>query len=100
MDCVSQVLEFYNNKVCSREIEDRDKKSLYLSKLLIRVMGCFSEERIDSSELRNCLLILVNLFSNVPGPDNYCSRGKSAHTLPIEEKIHFKEILLDEFRNN
>jgi hypothetical protein len=100
MDCVSQVLEFYNSKVCTKEIEDRDKKSLYLSKLLIRVMSCFSEERINSSELRNCLLILVNLFSNVPGPDNYCSRGKNAQNLPIEEKVHFKEILLGEFGNN
>lgn len=100
MDCVSQVLEFYNSKVSTKEIEDRDKKSLYLSKLLIRVMNCFTEDRINSLELRNCLLILVNLFSNVPGPDNYCNRGEDAQNLQIEEKIHFKEILLDEFRND
>ena len=100
MDCVSQVLEFYNSKVSSKEIEDRDKKSLYLSKLLIRVMNCFSEERIDSLELRNCLLILVNLFSNVPGPDNYCNRGRSAESLPVEEKAHFKALLFDEFQKN
>jgi len=100
MDCVSQVLEFYNSKVSSKEIEDRDNKSLYLSKLLIRVMNCFSEERINSLELRNCLLILVNLFSNVPGPDNYCNRGRSAESLPVEEKAQFKALLLDEFQKN
>ena len=100
MDCVNQVLEFYNSKVSSKEIEDRDKKSLFLSKLLIRVMNCFSEDRIDSLELRNCILILVNLFSNVPGPDSYCNQGKSAQSLPAEEKVHLKALLLKEFQNN
>lgn len=100
MDCVSQILEFYNSKVTTKEIENRDKKSLWLSVLLIRVMTNFAEERIDDSELRNCLVVLVNLFSNVPSPYNYYNKGINPQDLPNEEKNHYKEILLGEFANN
>ena len=99
MDCVNQILDFYNSKASTKEIQNRDKKSLWLSKLLIRIMSNFAEEKLDDLELRDCLVVLVNLFSNVPTPYNYCNTGINPQDLSIEEKIHYKELLQDEFRN-
>ena len=100
MDCVNQILDFYNSKASTKEIENRDKKSLWLSKLLIRIMNNFAQEKLDDLELRDCLLVLVNLFSNVPNPYSYCNTGIKPQDLSFEEKIRYKEMLLSEFRNN
>ena len=100
MDCVNQILDFYNSKASTKEIENRDKKSLWLSKLLIRIMNNFAQKKLDDLELRDCLLVLVNLFSNVPSPYNYSNTGINPQDLSFEEKLRYKEILSEECRNN
>jgi hypothetical protein len=100
MDCVNQILEFYNRNVKTEEFNPDGMNKVWLSKLLIKLMISFEEKQMDKLNLKNCLILLVNLYSNFYGPDHYCTRGKNAQELPKEEKESYKDLLFGEFINN
>jgi len=99
MDCVDQILEFYKNKANS-EIEKAQLNKVWLSKLLIKIMKNFNGKKTDDLELKNCLILLVNLFSDNDTPDFYNHKGKNSKQIANEEKASFKEILKSEFLYN
>ena len=99
MDCVNQILEFYNRNINSEEINPDEMNKVWLSRLLIKLMHSFEDKKMDKLNLRNCLILLVNLYSNSYGPDHYCTSGKNVRNLPEEEKGSYKELLLREFIN-
>ncbi|MHA1669416.1 MAG: hypothetical protein ACTSV5_02435 [Promethearchaeota archaeon] len=99
MDCVGQILEFYERNITGEDINPVDMNKIWLSKLLIKLMNNFNENRTDKLNLRNCLILLINLFSNSYGPDHYCRSGKNVSDLPPNEKSYFKDILMGEFLN-
>lgn len=98
MDCLTRVLEFYDKKE-KEGINQSDLNRLWLSNLLIKLMSKFNGNS-SSSELRNCLILLVNLFDNNNGADHYNNKGKSLEELSRGEKSIFKEIMTSEFMNN
>ncbi|NHJ21069.1 MAG: hypothetical protein EAX91_09015 [Candidatus Lokiarchaeota archaeon] len=100
MDCIANILEFYNKKSKEGEIDLSKFSRVYLSNLLIKIMNNFNSERINDLELRNCLILLVNLFSNNDSPDHYNHKGRSTHDLINNEKAEYKEILKAEFLGN
>lgn len=95
MDCLTRVLEFYDKKE-KEGIDQSDLNRLWLSNLLIKIMSKFNGNS-KSSELRNCLILLVNLFDNNNGADHYNHKGKSTEELSQVEKSIFKEIMTTEF---
>jgi len=100
MDCVANILDFYNMK--SRSIEDdldRFNKGC-LSKLLIKIMKNFNNDKNNDLELQNCLILLVNLFSNNESPDFYNKKGIDASELMNSDRETFSEVLKSEFLNN
>ena len=99
MDCVGQILDFYNRNIAGEDVNPVDMNKVWLSKLLIKLMSSFNENRTDELNLRNCLILLVNLFSNSYGPDRYCSNRKNVSDLPPDEKKNLKDILTQEFLN-
>jgi hypothetical protein len=98
MDCVAQILDFYNRKIDDKQAPLNYK--LYLSNLLIKIMKNFSEGKTNDFELQNCLILLINLFSDHDSPDHYNNKGKNANDIADEEKSLFKEILKREFINS
>jgi hypothetical protein len=54
----------------------------------------------DSSDLRNCLVLLINLFDNNDGADHYNDKGKAVEDLSHGEKNIFKQIMSSELMNN
>ncbi len=100
MDCVANILDFYNRK--SKEIEDdlSNFNKLWLSKLLIKIMNNFNRDKNNDEELQSCLILLVNLFSNDNCPDFYNKKGINTHELINSDKLAFSEILKSEFLNN
>lgn len=100
MDCIANILEFYNKKSKEGEIDLSKFSRVYLSNLLIKIMNNFNSEKINDLELRNCLILLVNLFSGGDSPDHYNHKGKSTHDLINSEKAEYKEILKAEFLGN
>ena len=99
MDCVGQIIDFYNRNIAGEDVNPGDMNKVWLSKLLVKLMTSFNENRMDELNLRNCLILLVNLFSNSYGPDHYCNSGINADDLPPDEKSYFKEMLTMDFLN-
>jgi len=100
MNCVANILDFYHRK--SKDMEDdlyRFNK-VYLSNLLIRIMKNFNRDKNNDLELQNCLILLVNLFSNDESPDFYNKKGMDAHELINSDRSLYTEILKSEFLNN
>ena len=97
MDCVTQILEYYNKRSMGEIIDITLTNKVQLSNLLIKLMNRFNQAPIDKFDLRNCLILLVNLFSDDDCPDHYNKKGKSAKELSDEEKQIYREMLLTEF---
>jgi hypothetical protein len=97
MDCIASILDFYNKKSKDEEIDIFQVNKVYLSKLLIRVMKNFNSRSTNDFELTNCLILLVNVFSNNFSPDNYNHRGKDTEELINSERTAFRDILKSEF---
>ncbi len=100
MDCVANILDFYDMKSKSMEGDLASFNKGYLSKLLIKVMNNFNNDKNNDLELQNCLILLVNLFSNDESPDFYNKKGIDAHELINSDKSIFTDILKTEFLNN
>jgi len=100
MDCVANILDFYNRKSKDEEIDLSQFNKIWLSNLLIKIMNNFNSGRTNDLELKNCLILLVNLFSNSDSPDNYNHKGKNTDELVNNERDDYKEILKSEFLNN
>lgn len=101
MDCISQILEFYNNKA-KRAHNPVQFNKVWLSNLLIKLMRNFNGKATpeDNLQLQNCLVLLINLFSNDDCPDNYNRKGKCSAELSSKEKEYYKDVLTNEFLNN
>ncbi|MFW9947376.1 MAG: hypothetical protein ACFFDX_11195 [Candidatus Odinarchaeota archaeon] len=101
MDCIAQIMEFYHNKAKSARDPVQFNK-VCLSNLLIKLMKNFNGKATpeDNLQLRNCLILLINLFSNDDSPDHYNQKGKGSKELSVKEKDYFKELLASEFLNN
>jgi hypothetical protein len=100
MDCIANILDFYNKKSKDGEIDQSQLNKVWLSNLLIKIMKNFNSRRTNDLELQNCLILLVNLFSNNDSPDNYNHKGKSTQELVNNERTDYREILKSEFLNN
>jgi hypothetical protein len=100
MDCVANILDFYNRKSEDMEDDIYNLSKVWLSNLLIKVMKNFNGDKRNDLELRNCLILLVNLFSNNDCPDLYNKKGIDTQELKRSDKSLFTEILKSEFLNN
>ena len=100
MDCIANIIDFYNRKSKDEKIDRSQFNKVSLSNLLIQIMKNFNSGRSNDLELQNCLILLVNLFSNNDSPDNYNHKGKSTQELVNNERTTYREILKSEFLNN
>ena len=100
MDCIANIIDFYNRKSKDEEIDISQFNKVSLSNLLIKIMNNFNSGRTNDLELQNCLILLVNLFSNNDSPDNYNHKGKSTQELVNNERTTYEEILKSEFLSN
>ncbi len=100
MDCVANILDFYNRKSKDREDDLPNFNKVWLSNLLIKIMENVNKDKNNDLELQNCLILLVNLFSDDNCPDFYNKKGIDTHELGNSDKLHFTDILKSEFLNN
>jgi len=63
-------------------------------------MKNFNNDKNNDLELQNCLILLVNLFSNNESPDFYNKKGIDANELMNSDRETFSEVLKSEFLNN
>ena len=93
MDCVDEILIYYENK----EIHQSRAIKNWISHILVDLMRDLEEDDPQSNlRVRNCLLLIVNLFFDVDNPDHYHSQGIPIHEITEKDRVKFIEILKSE----
>jgi len=96
MDCIDKILNFYNQKDDQKEQEVKAK----IGKVLIELMEDLKEpEERNYLRVRNCLILLINLFLDVESVDRFHLQGKSRDDLSKEETEDLSELLKSEVNN-
>ncbi|MFX1391240.1 MAG: hypothetical protein ACFE9Z_14335 [Promethearchaeota archaeon] len=86
-DCLDKILDIYENSEVKRY------------HFLITLMKDLDREISNAIRIRNCLILLVNLFFNPDSPDYAYNKGKSTRQLSQTEKHEMLELLRCEFNN-
>jgi len=86
-DCFDKILEIYESNEVMRY------------KALINLMKDLDKEISNAIYVRNCLILLVNLFFNPESPDFSYNRGKTPRELSKEELYEMHELLRCEITN-
>ena len=89
MNCIDKILEFYEDAEMINSIRGK----IWFSQILVRLMTDLDSGLTNHLEVRNCLILLLNLASNVDAPDHYHSKGKDSDELSDNEKQHLYEML-------
>ncbi|MGQ4875687.1 MAG: hypothetical protein ACP6IY_16600 [Promethearchaeia archaeon] len=92
MDCLDKILEYYN--IC--ENYNSEPTKIWLAGVINKLMIDLKKSR-DYSKIKNCLILLINLFFGIENPDHLHSKGKSIDSLSKKDKKILKKILEEEF---
>jgi len=96
MDCLDEILIYYEN----RESHKSRAIKTWISHILVDLMRDLEgDDPHNYLRVRNCLLLLVNLFFDIESPDHYHSQGIPIHQITEKDKIKFIEILKSEITN-
>jgi len=95
MDCIDKILNFYNHKDDQKEQEIKVK----IGKVLIELMEDLKEPDRNYLRIKNCLILLINLFFDVESVDRFHLQGKSRDDLSKEETETLSELLKSEVNN-
>ncbi len=99
MSCIDNILKCYEEKSSpSLELMSLNTKSLWASKIIIRLTQNLKQHSITNEELRNCLILVLNLFLNLNTPDYITNKGKDVSLLDPYEKEDLLNILKKEFK--
>ena len=91
MDCIDNILDFYNNK-------DTEELQIRLGKILIKLMDDLKNPK-NLDCVRSCLILLINLFFDIESPDHYHLQGKSSSELTKDELDKVNDLLIKELNN-
>jgi len=84
MDCINQILSFYND-IVSKESQESQEVKVWSLNAVRRLMENLNSEK-DHLRVKNCLLLVLNLFFNLDSPDNLSNKGKSSKDLSNTER--------------
>jgi hypothetical protein len=94
MNCLNEILNYYENK---DTLKSQATKT-WISHILINLMGDLEEDNPKNYlRVRNCLILLINLFFNIDNPDHYHSIGIPVQKISNKERKEVNEILKSEF---
>ena len=97
MDCINQILSFYND-TASKENQDSQEVRIWSLNTLRRLMETLNSEK-DHLRVKNCLLLILNLFFDLDSPDNLSNKGKSSKELSNAERRQMCDLLKMELNN-
>jgi hypothetical protein len=84
MDCINQILSFYNDVERKANQESQEVRA-WSYNTMRRLMESLNSEE-DHLRVKNCLLLVLNLFFNLEPPDDLSNKGKSAKDLSNTER--------------
>ena len=95
MDCYDKILSYYEQ----HEDLASDSSRVWLHKFLVKLMHEFNKAP-DYLRVRNCLILLVNLFFNIEFPDHYHNKGDEPEKLRQEDRDLYLQLLRQEIDEN
>ena len=96
MDCIDKILNYYKQKDDQKEQEIKIK----IGKVLIELMEDLKEPKRNYLRIKNCLILLINLFLDVESIDRFHLQGKSRDDLSKDETKILSELLKSEINNS
>ena len=96
MDCINQILSFYNDT--AKDNQDSQEVKVWSFNTLRRLMETLNSEE-DHLRVKNCLLLILNLFFDLDTPDNLSKKGKSSKELSNAERRQMCDLLKMELNN-
>ena len=85
MSCINQILDFYHNHGSGKTLESEEIK-VWFSNSLRELMEIEINKKKDYLKIRNCILLMLNLFSGNENADRYNTFGKNACNLDKKER--------------
>jgi hypothetical protein len=96
MDCIDNILNYYQSK----DTQNLDAINSWICNILVNLLEDLVE--INSQNflrVRNCLILLINLFFNVDYPEDLNIKGKTIEELTDDERSQVLQILKSEIIN-
>jgi len=85
-DCINQILDFYKSTDTSSEGNQESQiAKIWSINTLSRLMEGLNNEN-DYLRVKNCLILVINLFFDLESPDILCNKGKSSKCLSNTER--------------
>ncbi len=100
MDCIDQILTYYcrSNDIDSEEKQQSQIVKLWSFDAVTRLMEDLNSEK-DKLRVKNCLILIINLFFDLKSPDILCNKGKSSKDLSNTERNLMNDHLKLEINN-
>jgi len=95
MDCIDKILGFYKEK----DVQEEQDVIIKVGKILIELMADLKGVKKNYLKVRNCLILVINLFFDVENVDHYHLQGKSRDNLSQDETKVLSELLKSELNN-
>jgi len=92
MSCINQILEFYYNEGQYKDSNSNSVK-IWFSNMVIKLTSEKITTEKESLQVRNCLILLINLFSGINEIDHYNLKGKAFFELTKIEKNMMNEAI-------
>ena len=92
MSCINQILEFYYNEGQYKDLNSNSVK-IWFSNMVRKLTSEKITEEKESLLVRNCLILLINLFSGITEIDHYNFKGKGFLELSKLEKNMMDEAI-------
>ena len=92
MSCINQILEFYYNEGQYKDLNSNSIQ-IWFSNMVRKLTSEKITNEKESLQVRNCLLLLINLFSGITEIDHYNLKGKGFLELSRIEKNMLDEAI-------
>ncbi|TFF97614.1 MAG: hypothetical protein EU541_07990 [Promethearchaeota archaeon] len=93
LNCYDVILKYFQNNS-----DSPSERELWKNKAYLKLIELWKKGKIDTQNTRNSMILLLNLFGNVP-PDIFNSRGRSLNRVESENKQKLKNILKKELES-
>ncbi|TFF98141.1 MAG: hypothetical protein EU547_02375 [Promethearchaeota archaeon] len=95
-DCVDMILQYYEEQSEDEKFQVDNEVWINNAEYLRKLMKKLDEGAENYKQIKNCLILLINLCFGIDKADIYDSKGKLAEDLSSVEKEDYKALLRDE----